>query len=66
MGSVPAQKVTQFDRRLDRVLMKDLVIAAIFATTLLPINTTAEASWLIDAERLHVSVQGQLSKSLNN
>jgi hypothetical protein len=61
MGFVPAQKVTQFDRRFDRVLMKDLVIAVIFAATLLWIQTTAAAAWLIDAERFHVSVHGQLS-----
>jgi hypothetical protein len=61
MGFVPAQKVTQFDRWFDRVLMKDLVIAVIFAACLLWIHTTAEAVWLIDAERFHVSVHGQLS-----
>ncbi len=41
--------------------MKDLVFAVIFAAALLWINTTAEAAWLIDAERFHVSVHGQLS-----
>ena len=41
--------------------MKDLVIAVIFAVTLQVTYTTAEAAWLIDAERFHVSVHGQLS-----
>ena len=41
--------------------MKDLVIAVIFAATLPWMHTTAEAAWLIDAERFHVSVHGQLS-----
>ena len=41
--------------------MKDLVIAVIFAVTLQLTCTTAEAAWLIDAERFHVSVHGQLS-----
>lgn len=40
--------------------MKDLVIAAIIAVTLQLTFTTATA-WLIDAERFHVSVHGQLS-----
>ena len=40
--------------------MKDLVIAAIIAVTLQLTFTTA-AAWLIDAERFHVSVHGQLS-----
>ena len=40
--------------------MKDLVIAAITAVTLQLTFTTA-AAWLIDAERFHVSVHGQLS-----
>ena len=41
--------------------MKDLVIAVIFAVTLQLTCSTAEAAWLIDAERFHVSVHGQLS-----
>ena len=41
--------------------MKDLVIAVIFAVTLQLTFTSAEAAWLIDAERFHVSVHGQLS-----
>jgi nitrate reductase gamma subunit len=41
--------------------MKDLVIAVIFALTLQLTCSTAEAAWLIDAERFHVSVHGQLS-----
>jgi nitrate reductase gamma subunit len=41
--------------------MKDLVIAGIVAATLLWIHTTAEAAWLIDAERFHIAVHGQLS-----
>jgi nitrate reductase gamma subunit len=41
--------------------MKDFVIAVIFAATLLWINTTADAAWLIDAERFHGGAHGQLS-----
>ncbi len=41
--------------------MKDIVIAAILALTLLWLSATAEAGWLIDHERFHVSVHGQLS-----
>jgi len=41
--------------------MKDLVIAVIFAATLQLTCTPTEAAWLIDAERFHMSVHGQLS-----
>ncbi len=41
--------------------MKVFVIAVIFAVTLQLSGTAAEATWLIDAERFHQSVHGQLS-----
>ena len=41
--------------------MKNIVIVAISVFTLLCLPAAAEASWLIDHERFHVSVHGQLS-----
>jgi nitrate reductase gamma subunit len=41
--------------------MKDLIAAALLTLTLWGMATAAEAGWLIDAERYHVSVHGQLS-----
>lgn len=41
--------------------MKDPVIAAISVLLLLWLSATAEAGWLIDPERFHKSVHGQMS-----
>ena len=41
--------------------MKHLVITVIFSAILVWIYSTAEAAWLIDAERFHVAVHGELS-----
>jgi len=41
--------------------MKDFIIAAIAVFTCLWLSATAEAGWLLDRERFHVSVHGQLS-----
>jgi len=41
--------------------MKNLAIVVIFSALFLWVCSTAEATWLIDAERFHVSVHGQLS-----
>jgi nitrate reductase gamma subunit len=41
--------------------LKNLTVAGISALTFMFISTTAWATWLIDAERFHVSVHGQLS-----
>lgn len=41
--------------------MKDIIIAAISALILLWLSAAAEAAWLIDHERFHVSVHGPLS-----
>ena len=44
-----------------KVLMKDIVIAAISTLILLGLSAAAGASWLVDQERFHISVHGQLS-----
>jgi predicted CXXCH cytochrome family protein len=41
--------------------MKNLIIAAISVLILLWLSATADAAWLIDHQRFHVSVHGQLS-----
>jgi len=41
--------------------MKDLLAAVILTVTFLGMATAAEAAWLLDGERYHVSVHGQLA-----
>lgn len=41
--------------------MKDLFAAALLAVILLGMAASAEAAWLIDPERFHISVHGELS-----
>jgi nitrate reductase gamma subunit len=41
--------------------VKELIVGAVLSATILYICPAAEAAWLIDHERFHISVHGQLS-----